>query len=145
VFVNKRQSFFGEVEMAEENQEITVGKFLKKIREERGKTQPEIAQKMGVNLRTLCRWESDNHLPPPTKIGKVVCAYEMTEEEINTFQQLVPNAKVARIVGEENKSDFDLEYEIFYKLIMRPKETRQRIIRAAIAYDSVSDQNGETK
>ena len=40
-----------------------IGAFLKYLRNEKGITQEQLAEKLGVSGRTVSRWETGNNLP----------------------------------------------------------------------------------
>ena len=40
-----------------------IGGFLKELRKERGVTQEQLAQILGVSNRSVSRWENGNNLP----------------------------------------------------------------------------------
>ena len=41
----------------------TFGKRLKKIREQKGMSQGELAKNMGISQQQLCQYETDKHVP----------------------------------------------------------------------------------
>ncbi len=43
--------------------QIKIGKFLQELRKEKGMTQEQLAEKMGVARRTVSRWETGNNMP----------------------------------------------------------------------------------
>ena len=44
------------------NQE-KIGKFIQELRKEKGLTQVELAEKLGVSNRTVSKWDNGNNLP----------------------------------------------------------------------------------
>lgn len=42
---------------------MKVGKFLQELRKEKGMTQEQLAEKMGVARRTVSRWETGSNMP----------------------------------------------------------------------------------
>lgn len=42
---------------------MKIGKFLQNLRKEKGLTQEQLAEKMGVARRTVSRWETGNNMP----------------------------------------------------------------------------------
>lgn len=42
---------------------VKIGKFLKGLRNEKGLTQEDLAEKLYVSSRTISRWESGNNMP----------------------------------------------------------------------------------
>ena len=43
--------------------QVKIGRYLQELRKERGLTQEQLADKMGVARRTVSRWETGNNLP----------------------------------------------------------------------------------
>ena len=43
--------------------QIKIGKFLQELRKEKGFTQEQLAEQLGVARRTISRWETGNNLP----------------------------------------------------------------------------------
>ena len=43
--------------------QVKIGKFLQELRKEKGLTQEQLAEKMGVARRTVSRWETGNNMP----------------------------------------------------------------------------------
>ena len=43
--------------------QIKVGSFLKDLRREKGITQEQLAEELGVSGRTISRWETGNNMP----------------------------------------------------------------------------------
>ena len=43
---------------------IKTGKFIAKLRKDKGLTQEQFGDKMGVTNKTVSRWETGKYLPP---------------------------------------------------------------------------------
>ena len=43
---------------------VKMGKFLKELRKEKGLTQEQLGEKIGVTNKTVSRWENGNYFPP---------------------------------------------------------------------------------
>ena len=43
---------------------VKMGKFLKELRKEKGLTQEQLGEKIGVTNKTVSRWENGNYIPP---------------------------------------------------------------------------------
>ena len=56
---------------------------LKAARVNKGLTQTELAEKVGVSLPTICNWETGETIPKVDKIGKLLEVLEVKFEEIN--------------------------------------------------------------
>ena len=43
---------------------ISIGKFIAALRKEKGLTQEQLGEKLGVTNKTVSRWETGTYLPP---------------------------------------------------------------------------------
>lgn len=65
-----------------------VGQFLAALRKERGLTQDELGQKVGVTNKTISRWETGTYLPPAESLETLSEFYGITINEILSGQRL---------------------------------------------------------
>ena len=61
---------------------VKIGDFLKQLRKEKGLTQEELAEKMGVARRTVSRWETGNNMPDLDILIELSDLYETDLREI---------------------------------------------------------------
>ena len=61
---------------------VKIGNFLKQLRKEKGLTQEELAEKMGVARRTVSRWETGNNMPDLDILIELSDLYETDLREI---------------------------------------------------------------
>lgn len=59
-----------------------IGKFLKQLRNERGITQEQLAEVLGVSGRTISRWETGNNLPDLSILVQISEYYDVEIKEI---------------------------------------------------------------
>lgn len=89
----------------------SVGKTIAKLRKEKGWTQAELAEKIGLTDKAVSKWESDNGLPDTTifptlaEIFGVSIDYLMTgpKEHINSVNNMSINNMKAISVEEQEK------------------------------------------
>lgn len=62
----------------------TIGERIRKLREERGFKQKEIAAFLQLNSNTYCRYEKGERTPPPEVIAKLAEFYGITTDYILT-------------------------------------------------------------
>ncbi|MGN0551855.1 MAG: helix-turn-helix domain-containing protein [Oscillospiraceae bacterium] len=62
--------------------QIKIGQFLKLLRNEKGLTQEQLAEKIGVSHRTVSRWETGNNLPDISTLIQLSELYEVDIREI---------------------------------------------------------------
>ena len=77
-----------------------VGQFLATLRKERGLTQDELGQKVGVTNKTISRWETGTYLPPAESLETLSEFYGVTINEILSGQRL--EASLYQQKAEEN-------------------------------------------
>lgn len=100
----------------------TIGENLKRIRNERGLQQGEVADKVGVPQSQLSRWETDFAVPDTASILRIAPALEATVEEIfagvdesydavvrrRMAPQTPPHPLTAGVPGEAGRNEFQL-------------------------------------
>ena len=59
-----------------------IGCFLKQLRRERGLTQEQLAEQLGVNPRTLSRWETARTMPDFALLVELARRYGVTVDEL---------------------------------------------------------------
>lgn len=59
-----------------------IGLFLKQLRNEKGITQEQLGEKIGVSNKTVSRWETGNYLPPVECLNLLSEFYSLSINEI---------------------------------------------------------------
>ncbi len=67
---------------------IQIGKFLAQLRKERGLTQEQLGEQLGVTNKTVSRWEKGNYLPPVDVLLLLSDLYGITINELLSGQRL---------------------------------------------------------
>ena len=62
--------------------ELKVGKLISNIRKNKGLTQQELANRLGVSSKTISKWECGNGLPDVSMLKKVSEILEISVEEL---------------------------------------------------------------
>ena len=62
--------------------QIKVGAFLKGLRREKGITQEQLAEELGVSSRTISRWETGNNMPDLSLLVEVAEYFDVSIPEI---------------------------------------------------------------
>ncbi len=62
--------------------QIKTGKFLKELRKEKGITQQELADKLGVSGRSVSRWETGTNMPDIALLVDIADFYEVDVREL---------------------------------------------------------------
>lgn len=69
------------------------GNFIAKLRSERGMTQTEAAEKLGVSNKTVSRWENGQTLPDFEQMQKLCELYDVRIEEILAGERISTKAE----------------------------------------------------
>ena len=90
---------------------VKMGKFLKALRKEKGLTQEQLGEKIGVTNKTVSRWENGNYMPPVECLEMLSDIYQISINEIVAGERVVEE-KIKEI-AEENISSVlkDLQKE----------------------------------
>ena len=59
-----------------------IGIFLKELRSEKGMTQEQLGEKIGVSNKTISRWETGNYMPPVDCLNMLSDIYNISINEI---------------------------------------------------------------
>ena len=62
--------------------QIKAGAFLKGLRREKGITQEQLAEELGVSSRTISRWETGNNMPDLSLLVEVAEYFDVSIPEI---------------------------------------------------------------
>lgn len=93
---------------------VRMGKFLKELRKEKGLTQEQLGEKIGVTNKTVSRWENGNYIPPVECLAMLSDIYGISINEIISGQKLTKDEFVD--VAEDNlKGALELNEQLFKK------------------------------
>lgn len=59
-----------------------IGIFLKELRNEKGMTQEQLGERIGVSNKTISRWETGNYMPPVDCLSILSEIYDISINEI---------------------------------------------------------------
>ena len=62
--------------------QIKTGELLRKLRKEKGLTQEQLAEHIGVSRRTISRWETGNNMPDLSVLIELADFYDVDIREI---------------------------------------------------------------
>ena len=108
-----------------------IGLFLKMLRNEKGLTQEQLAEKLNVSNRSVSRWETGSTLPDISLIIELADYYKVD------IKELVEGERKSEIMNKESTETFDkiAEYSVERKksqlqklLHLKKKETLQQVI-----------------
>ena len=107
------------------NQE-KIGKFIYELRKEKGMTQSELAEKMGVTDKSVSRWENGKTLPDISLLLQLSNVLDIT------LPELLKGRKLSK--EELNKQKENIENIIEYDTNRKYEETKKTNIRYIIGF-----------
>ena len=113
-----------------------IGSFLAELRKEKGMTQEQLGEKLGVSNKTVSRWETGNYLPPVEMLQSLSTYYGVSINEILSGMRLTEGEYRAH--AEENmksalaESSFTLKEKMDYFKKKWKREHRTSFVLALI-------------
>ena len=86
--------------------QIKVGAFLKDLRKEKGITQEQLAEKLGVSGRTISRWETGNNMPDISLLVEIAEYFDVSIPEIIKGERKSEDMKEEAKEVAETMSDY---------------------------------------
>ena len=83
-----------------------VGAFLKDLRREKGITQEQLAEELGVSGRTISRWENGNNMPDISLLVEIAEFFDVSIPEIIKGERKSENMKEEANEVAETMSDY---------------------------------------
>lgn len=82
---------------------MTLGKRIKKLREERNISQEKLSFDINISRQTISKWENDSVLPDSNSIG-ILCSYFNV-----TADYLINGVEIDKTIISKNKFKFDIK------------------------------------
>lgn len=86
--------------------QIKVGAFLKDLRREKGITQEQLAEELGVSGRTISRWENGNNMPDISLLVEIAEYFDVNIPEIIKGERKSEDMKEEAKEVAETMSDY---------------------------------------
>ena len=86
--------------------DMTIGKRIAHLRKEKGLTQEELAQHMGISPQAVSKWENDQTCPDISALPKLARLFDVTVDELLEGRETLPAARV--LPPEERKDVKDM-------------------------------------
>ena len=86
--------------------QIKVGAFLKDLRKEKGITQEQLAEELGVSGRTISRWETGKNMPDISLLVEIAEFFDVSIPEIIKGERKSENMKEETKEVAETMSDY---------------------------------------
>lgn len=95
-----------------------IGKFISDLRKEKGLTQDQLGEKLGVTNKTVSRWETGTYLPPVDILMSLSEMYDISINEILSGKRLseleYKNAAEENLTQALKSTSFTLKDRISY-------------------------------
>ena len=82
--------------------DMTIGKRIALLRKEKGLTQEELAQHMGISPQAVSKWENDQTCPDISALPKLARLFGVTVDELLEGREALP---AVRILPPEERKD----------------------------------------
>ncbi len=113
-----------------------IGIFLAELRREKGWTQEQAGQKLGVSNKTVSRWENGNYMPPVEMLLEQSKLYNVSINEILSGQRLTEtqyHEKAEENIQAALRSSFSIQEKVvFFKRKWRREHLFEDILAAAV-------------
>ena len=67
--------------------QIRIGSFLKALRKEKGLTQEQLAERLGVSARTVSRWETGSNMPDISLLLEIAEFYDVSIPTMSRYAE----------------------------------------------------------
>lgn len=67
---------------------VQIGRFIAELRRERGLTQEQLGEKLGVSNKTVSRWETGTYLPPAQTLVEMSALFSVSINELLSGKRL---------------------------------------------------------
>ncbi len=95
-----------------------LGQHIKKLRQERGYSQEQFAEKLGIATRTLCGIEIGKNFFTSSTLEKILEVLEITPQDLFRVNHYQPREDLEKEIFEVVKGIKDREkIEIIYKIV----------------------------
>ncbi|MDO4564349.1 MAG: helix-turn-helix domain-containing protein [Clostridia bacterium] len=92
------------------NDAQSMGKRIAMLRKEKGWTQEQLAEKLGVSAQAVSKWENDVSCPDITLLPLLASTLGVTTDELLGIEPIEPHVVVVENDGKRKKSDWNWEF-----------------------------------
>lgn len=118
--------------------QIKIGKFIAALRKEKGLTQEQLGEKLGVTNKTVSRWENGNYMPDVEMLSLLSKEFGVSINELISGERLVAEdfrkAADDNLVTALNNSTFTLKEKIAFFEKKWRREHISTIIACTVAW-----------
>lgn len=113
--------------------QVKIGKFIAALRKERGLTQEQLGERLGVTNKTVSRWETGSYMPPIDGFLELSRVLDISLNELLSGERL--NTEQLRVKADENV--LEAYRETSFSLKEREKYWKNKWLREHIALIAV--------
>lgn len=118
--------------------QIKIGKFIAALRKEKGLTQEQIGEKLGVTNKTISRWENGNYMPDVEMLSLLSKEFGVSINELVSGERLATEdfkkAADSNLVTALDNSTFTLKEKIAFFKKKWLKEHIATIVLCVVAW-----------
>ncbi len=81
----------------------TMGQIIRRLRKERGFTQEELAERIGVTFQAVSKWENDTGMPDISQVVPLVSVFEVSTDVLFGLAGTTENDEAWKIVAKAEK------------------------------------------
>ena len=118
--------------------QIKIGKFIAALRKEKGMTQEQLGEKLGVTNKTISRWENGNYMPDVEMLSLLSKEFGVSINELVSGERLATEdfkkAADSNLVTALDNSTFTLKEKIAFFKKKWLKEHIATIVLCVVAW-----------
>lgn len=118
--------------------QIKIGKFIAVLRKEKGMTQEQLGEKLGVTNKTISRWENGNYMPDVEMLSLLSKEFSVSINELVSGERLATEdfkkAADSNLVTALDNSTFTLKEKIAFFKKKWLKEHIANIVLCVVAW-----------
>jgi len=88
---------------------ITINENLKKLRKEKGNTQEELAEHLGISMQAVSKWERGEGYPDITLIPAIALYYNVTADRLLGMDDIVIDARIEEYHAKHSELGRDIK------------------------------------
>jgi methyl-accepting chemotaxis protein len=108
---------------------ININENLKKLRKQKGNTQEELADHLGVSMQAVSKWERGESYPDITLIPDLALYYNVTSDKLLGIEENAINAKIKEYMTKHEVSHKQEKMREMLRIVNEIQETNPKIMQ----------------
>jgi methyl-accepting chemotaxis protein len=117
---------------------ITISENLKKFRKQKGNTQEEVAEYLGISMQAVSKWERGESYPDITLIPALAFYYNVTSDKLLGIEENAINAKIKEYMTKREVSHKQKKILEMLKIVNEMQETNPKLALMAKAIKDIA-------